>query len=71
MSYDLSSYKHVLIKKNYKLKLLFIFKLKSRRLPRKGNIMQLLTFVEVNIRIYRSKIHDIYRGRKSFNFRVT
>jgi len=25
--------------------------------------IQLLTFVEVNIRIYRSKIYDIYRRR--------
>jgi hypothetical protein len=28
-----------------------------------SNIIQLLTFVEVNVRIYRSKIYDIYRGR--------
>ena len=28
-----------------------------------NDTIQLLTFVEVKIRIYRSKIYDIYRGR--------
>jgi hypothetical protein len=34
----------------------------DRLIVRRGYIIQLLTFVEVNIRIYHSKIYDIYQG---------
>jgi len=34
------------------------------------SIIQLLTFVEVNIRIYRSKIYDIYRGRSRGKYNI-
>ena len=37
---------------------IWTFQIKDNMLP--NNIIQLLTFVEVNIRIYRSKIYDIY-----------
>jgi len=39
---------------------IWTFQIKDNMLP--NNIIQLLTFVEVNIRIYRSKIYDIYWG---------
>ena len=35
------------------------------------NITQLLTFVEVNIRIYRSKIYDIYLGRSRGRYHIS
>ena len=35
------------------------------------NIIQLLTFVEVNIRIYRSKIYDIYLGRSRGRYHIS
>jgi hypothetical protein len=38
--------------------------------PRVDNI-QLLTLVEVNIRIYHSKIYDIYWGRSRGKYHVS
>ena len=35
------------------------------------DIIQLLTFVEVNIRIYRSKIYDICRGRSRGKYHIS
>ena len=35
------------------------------------NNMQLLTFVEVNIMIYRSKIYDIYRRRSQGKYHIS
>ena len=37
----------------------------------KDNNIQLLTFVEVNIRIYRSKIYDIYRGQSWGKYHIS
>ena len=36
-----------------------------------NDIIQLLTFVEVNIRIYRSKIYDIYRSRSRGKYHIS
>jgi hypothetical protein len=46
---------------------------KRKRLcpSRRMDIMQLWTFIEVNIRIYRSNIYDIYRGQSRGKYHET